>query len=79
MRRRSIAPSLPTKPRPDALALLVSGTSAYLTWESNRAKQEALRIVVRPVGDCRTEYHGGFEAGQIGLCWAVTLANESEN
>jgi hypothetical protein len=61
------------------VALLVSGTSAYFSWESNRAKQEALAMVVRPVGDCRTEYHGGPEAGQIGLCWAVTLANESEN
>ena len=61
------------------VALLVSGTSAYFTLQSNWAKQEALRVVVRPVGDCRTEYHGGPEAGQIGLCWAVTLANESEN
>jgi hypothetical protein len=61
------------------VALLVSGTSSYFTWQSNRAKQEALGIVVRPVGDCRTEYYGGAETGQIGLCWAVTLANESEN
>lgn len=57
------------------VALLVSGTSGYFTWQSNRAKQEALSMVVRPVGDCRTEYHGGL----IGLCWAVTLANESES
>ena len=61
------------------IALLVSGTSAYFTWQSNQAKQEALGMVVRPVGDCRTEYHGGPEAGLIGLCRAVTLANESEN
>jgi hypothetical protein len=61
------------------VALLVSWTSAYFTWQSNQAKQEALGMVVRLVGDCRTEYHGGPDAGQIGLCWAVTLANESEN
>lgn len=61
------------------VALLVSGTSAYFALQSNWAKQEALRMVVRPVGDRRTEYHGGPEEGQIGLCWAVTLANESEN
>lgn len=61
------------------VALLVSGTSAYFAWQSNRAKQEALGLIVRPVGDCRTEYHGGPERGEIGLCWAVTLANESEN
>jgi hypothetical protein len=60
------------------VALLVSGTSAYFAWQSDRAKREALTMVVRLVGDCRTEYHGGPEAGQIGLCWAVTLANESE-
>ena len=61
------------------VAILVAGTSVYLTWQSNLAKEEALSMVVRPVGDCRTEYHGGPEAGDIGLCWAVTLANESEN
>jgi hypothetical protein len=60
-------------------ALFVSGTSAYFVWQSNQAKQEALSMVVRPVGDCRTEFHGGSEAGDIGLCWAVTLSNESEN
>jgi hypothetical protein len=62
-----------------AVALLVSGTSAYFAWQSNQAKEESLAMVVRPLGDCRTEYHGGPEAGQIGLCWAVTLANQSEN
>ena len=34
---------------------------------------------VKPTNDCRTEYHGGSNLGQVGLCWAVTLANESEN
>lgn len=61
------------------VALLVSGTSAYFARQSDRVKQEALSMVVRPVGDCRTEYRGGPEAGQIGLCWAVTLVNGSEN
>lgn len=61
------------------VALIVSGLSAYFTWQSNEAKQEALSMVVRPVLDCRTEYHGGAAMGEIGLCWAVTLANESEN
>jgi hypothetical protein len=62
-----------------AIALIVSGTSLFFTWRSNQAKNEALGTVVRPVKDCRTEYAGGPEAGQIGLCRAVTLANESEN
>jgi hypothetical protein len=61
-----------------ATALLVSGASAFFTWTSNQAKRDALSTVVRPV-DCRTEYHGGTESGDIGLCWGVTLANDSEN
>ncbi len=61
------------------VALFLSAVSAYIAWQSNQAKHEALGFVVRPVADCRTEYHGGPEAGDIGLCWAVTLANESEN
>lgn len=36
-------------------------------------------MVVRPVGDCRTEYHGSAKRGAIGLCWSVTLSNDSEN
>lgn len=61
------------------IALLVAATSAYFSWRAGEAKKEALGIFVRPVLDCRTEYHGGDEGGQIGLCWAATLANESEN
>jgi hypothetical protein len=62
-----------------AVALIVSAASLFFSWRSNEAKKEALGMVVRSAYDCRTEYHGGREAGQIGLCWSVTLANESEN
>jgi hypothetical protein len=61
------------------VALLVSGTSAYFAWQNAQAKRESLSMLVRPDWDCRAEYHGGSEAGRIGLCWAVTLANVSEN
>ncbi len=61
------------------IALIVSGASLFFTWRSNQAKNESLGMVVRQVHDCRTEYRGGPEVGQIGLCWAVTLANESES
>lgn len=61
------------------MALVVSGVSALFTWQGNQAKKEALAMTVKPTGACRTEYHQGEGAGQIGLCWAVTLANGSEN
>ncbi|MBV8525052.1 MAG: hypothetical protein JOY71_23510 [Acetobacteraceae bacterium] len=64
------------------VALLVSGVSVYFTWQSNQAKKEALATVARPTGTCLTEFHGGAEPGNIGLfglCWSVTLANESES
>jgi hypothetical protein len=61
------------------VALLMSAVSAYFTWQSNQVKKEALAMMTRPTGACHTEYHGGEERGDIGLCWSVTLANESEN
>lgn len=60
------------------VALLVSGTSAFLTWQGKQAKKEALATTVRPTGACRTEFWGGEAGGSIGLCWSVILANESE-
>jgi hypothetical protein len=61
------------------IALLVSGLSAYFTWKGNEARQEALSVVVRPDLDCRTEYQSELVGAKIGLCWAVTLGNKSEN
>jgi hypothetical protein len=61
------------------LALLVSGAAALFAWQANQAKKEALSIVPQLTGACRTEYHGNADGGQIGLCWSVTLANDSEN
>jgi hypothetical protein len=58
------------------LALLVSG---YFAWQSNRAKTEALSMTVRPTAACRTEYQGDDKFGEIGLCWEVILANDSED
>ena len=62
-----------------AVALIVSAASLFFNWRSNEAKKEALGTIVHAVSNCRTEYQGGPDAGQIGLCWSITLANESEN
>jgi hypothetical protein len=61
------------------VALLASGAAAVFAWQANQAKKEALSIVPQLTGACRTEYHGNADGGQIGLCWSVTLANDSEN
>ncbi len=61
------------------VALLASGVAAVLAWQANQAKKEALSIVPQLTGACRTEYHGNANGGQIGLCWSVTLANDSED
>jgi hypothetical protein len=61
------------------VALLLSLASAYFAWQSNRAKAEALSMTVQPTGACRMEYQGGDKFDEIGLCWAVTLANDSED
>ncbi|WP_143059933.1 hypothetical protein [Burkholderia contaminans] len=60
------------------LALVVGGASAYFSWQANEAKREALTMAAIPTGECAVQYSGGPKIGIVGLCWKVTIANQSE-
>lgn len=62
-----------------ALALIVGSASAFFSWQANEAKREALTMTAIPTGECAVQYSGGPKMGIVGLCWKVTIANQSED
>ena len=61
------------------LALVISFASAYLSWRSLELKRESIGFSVQPTNDCHVVYRKMGDSGQLGLCWLVTITNQSEN
>ena len=62
-----------------ALALVAAGASAYISWRTYEFKDKSIGF--SPAAyypDCRLEYVSVKEGHAIGLCWHVTISNESD-
>jgi hypothetical protein len=60
-------------------ALAVAGFSGIVSWKSLQLKNESIGFVQRPTFDCRVEYEKIEEHGALGICWNVTITNESDS
>jgi hypothetical protein len=61
------------------LALAASSGSAIFSWRSYQLKRESIGFIARTALDCKVQYQKFGDAGLLGLCWMVTITNQSES
>ena len=61
------------------LALIVAGVSAYFSWQTFESKKDAIGFSVLPTNRCKVQFQKIESGGFLGICWSVTLINQSEN
>jgi hypothetical protein len=59
-------------------AFLASATSALYAYNTYTLKDESLSFSALPTWDCRIEYQKIGDGGVLGLCWLVTVTNQSD-
>jgi hypothetical protein len=61
------------------IAFAAAGASAFFAWQANNFKNERLNITGEPLDTCPTVYKSTPNGGEVGLCWVVTIASDSED
>jgi hypothetical protein len=60
-------------------AFIASAASALFSWNSSQAKNESIVFSSKPSLECRVEFRKVGIGGRLGLCWQVTIANQSDS
>lgn len=61
-----------------ACAFLASAASAFYAFSTYSLKSKSLAFSALPTEDCRVEYQKAPDGGTLGLCWLVTITNQSD-
>jgi hypothetical protein len=61
------------------LALLASAGSVLFAWRTYQLKSESVGFTVRQTYECLVEFQKIGNAGVLGLCWMVTISNQSDS
>jgi hypothetical protein len=60
-------------------AFIVAVYAAWMSQQALNLKREKLGFDVLPDSGCRVQYIGSDKMGELGLCWQVTITNQSED
>lgn len=61
------------------IAFAAAAASAFFAWQANNFKSEQLNITGEALDTCPTVYKSTPNGGEVGLCWLVTVASNSED
>jgi hypothetical protein len=60
------------------IALVASAGSSYFASQTYFLKTESIGLIPSETFDCKAEFHKEGDGGSLGLCWIVTLTNQSD-
>jgi hypothetical protein len=60
-------------------AFFVSFIALYFSWQANQREEDSIKLSSISDSNCKLEIFGSGDNARLGLCWIVTMYNQSKN